>query len=293
MTPPFVNPPGEEPSGAPIDDGADDQLLAAFVGPNWNEHYRESFAAIRTGAASLGDTFNWAAALAPLWLAYRGLWILQLGSCIALLVLGLAANGLLEEALMMSGVEGAALVPLAIAYIVVGAAQGLGGDRLLYRRAAAAISRARSKGHDRDASLLTTRKAGGVSLAGVVLVPVGFCALLFWWSGGFHHHDYRDKAYLAAMKSDLRNLVTAQESYFADFVTYTPTPEDSVPSPYNSIGPHRFTASSGVTITVGVATATGWNATARHNGIAKTCGIFVGDAPSPMEGASEGEPKCR
>ncbi|MDO8666750.1 MAG: hypothetical protein Q7J79_09070, partial [Gemmatimonadales bacterium] len=108
-------------------------------------------------------------------------------------------------------------------------------------------------------------------------------------------HD-KAKAYLSAMKSDLRNLVTAQESYIADFVTYTPTPEDSVPSPYDSIGAHRFhrfNTSTGVTITVGVATATGWNATARHNGVAQTCGIFVGDAPSPMEGASEGEPKCR
>src|SRR5262249_28319427 len=31
----------------------------------------------------------------------------------------------------------------------------------------------------------------------------------------------KEKAYIAAMKSDLRNLVTAQESYFADYVTYT------------------------------------------------------------------------
>src|SRR5574342_1330840 len=30
----------------------------------------------------------------------------------------------------------------------------------------------------------------------------------------------KEKAYIAAMKSDLRNLVTAQESYFADNVTY-------------------------------------------------------------------------
>jgi prepilin-type N-terminal cleavage/methylation domain-containing protein len=31
----------------------------------------------------------------------------------------------------------------------------------------------------------------------------------------------KEKAYIAAMKSDLRNLVTAEESYFADNVTYT------------------------------------------------------------------------
>src|SRR5437773_11937891 len=33
----------------------------------------------------------------------------------------------------------------------------------------------------------------------------------------------KDKAYLASMKSDLRNLVTAEESYFADSIKYTTT----------------------------------------------------------------------
>src|SRR5437870_3053183 len=31
----------------------------------------------------------------------------------------------------------------------------------------------------------------------------------------------RDRAYVASMKSDLRNLVTAEEAYFADSVKYT------------------------------------------------------------------------
>ena len=31
----------------------------------------------------------------------------------------------------------------------------------------------------------------------------------------------KEKAYLASMKSDLRNLVTAEEAYFADSVKYT------------------------------------------------------------------------
>src|SRR6266498_2255049 len=30
----------------------------------------------------------------------------------------------------------------------------------------------------------------------------------------------KEKAYLASMKSDLRNLVTAEEAYFADYTTY-------------------------------------------------------------------------
>src|SRR2546428_13715265 len=31
----------------------------------------------------------------------------------------------------------------------------------------------------------------------------------------------KEKAYIASMKSDLRNLVTAEEAYFADSVKYT------------------------------------------------------------------------
>src|SRR2546422_4111992 len=30
----------------------------------------------------------------------------------------------------------------------------------------------------------------------------------------------KEKAYLASMKSDLRNLVTAEEAYFSDYTTY-------------------------------------------------------------------------
>ena len=93
----------------------------------------------------------------------------------------------------------------------------------------------------------------------------------------------KQKAYIAAMKSDLRNLVTAEESYFADQVSYT-----------TSTTAVNFTPSSGVTLTIGVATGTGWNATSSHNALpaGKTCGIFVGSAAAPVAGGNEGEPKC-
>jgi prepilin-type N-terminal cleavage/methylation domain-containing protein len=90
----------------------------------------------------------------------------------------------------------------------------------------------------------------------------------------------KEKAYVAAMKSDLRNLVTAEESYFSDNVTYT-----------TNLGT-AFSSSAGVTVSVGSATGTGWAATAAHNATTKTCGIFVGNATAPISGANEGEPKC-
>src|SRR3989475_7077074 len=37
------------------------------------------------------------------------------------------------------------------------------------------------------------------------------------------------KAYIASMKSDLRNLVTAEEAYFADSVKYTATTACTTP----------------------------------------------------------------
>jgi hypothetical protein len=84
---------------------------------------------------------------------------------------------------------------------------------------------------------------------------------------------------IAAMKADLRNLVTAEESYFADHVTYT-----------TNLG-SGFQASAGVTVTVNRATGTGWSASASHNGTSKTCQIYVGAAV--IAGQEEGVPTCR
>jgi prepilin-type N-terminal cleavage/methylation domain-containing protein len=91
----------------------------------------------------------------------------------------------------------------------------------------------------------------------------------------------KEKAYIASMKSDLRNLVTAEESYFADQVSYTSTQAAL-----------NYNASTGNTVTIGTTSGTGWNATATNNGTAKTCGIYVGSASAPISGQNEGEPKC-
>lgn len=91
----------------------------------------------------------------------------------------------------------------------------------------------------------------------------------------------RDKAYLTAMKSDLRNLMTAQESYMADNATYAAV-----------TGSLTFNASTGVTVTIGAADSSGWNATAAHSATSRTCGIFVGTAAAPVTGANAGEAVC-
>jgi prepilin-type N-terminal cleavage/methylation domain-containing protein len=91
----------------------------------------------------------------------------------------------------------------------------------------------------------------------------------------------KDKAYVTAMRSDLRNLVTAQEGYFSSFSSYT-----------SSNSALNFSSSAAVTVTIGTVDSSGWNATARHSATAKTCGVFMGTATSPMAGAQAGEVVC-
>jgi type IV pilus assembly protein PilA len=90
----------------------------------------------------------------------------------------------------------------------------------------------------------------------------------------------KEKAYVASMKSDLRNLVTAQEAYFSD---NNSTYASDVTADLGT----NYKASSGVTVTIGTVTATGWDATAGHASTAKTCTISVGGTAT-----NEGEPVC-
>jgi prepilin-type N-terminal cleavage/methylation domain-containing protein len=90
------------------------------------------------------------------------------------------------------------------------------------------------------------------------------------------------KAYEASMKSDLRNLATAEEAYLSDWITYTPT-----------LANLNFLTSPGNTITIAAGTAAGWAATASNNATTVTCGIFVGTATAPIAGQPEGGVKCQ
>jgi len=89
----------------------------------------------------------------------------------------------------------------------------------------------------------------------------------------------KEKAYVASMKSDLRNLVTAQEAYFSDKTTYAAS--TGALTAYNS--------STGVTVTMGTVNGTGWAATAAHNGTTKTCSLWIGAVTGS---GNEGEPIC-
>jgi len=89
----------------------------------------------------------------------------------------------------------------------------------------------------------------------------------------------KEKAYIASMKSDLRNLITAQEAYFSDN-------NSTYASSTGALGT-TYKASSGVTVTIGTVTNTGWAATSSHTSTAKTCSIAVGGTAT-----NEGVPTC-
>ena len=99
----------------------------------------------------------------------------------------------------------------------------------------------------------------------------------------------KEKAYLASMKSDLRNMATTQEAYFADFQVYVSGSASNVGGTTASI--NGFVPSSGVSVTATASGGTGWSASSTHSGTAKTCAIFVG-VGSVAPAVVEGEPKC-
>lgn len=266
-----------DPEPPPPDAPQDEELLAAFIGPSWRSHYQQSFTE-RAAVPGRWYRFNWAAALAPFWLAWRGLWLLQLASMLAFVLLAVAV------ALLTDDNQG--WMSLLVAYAVLGAGIGTGADALLHARATRRLARIRARGLGPDEALRAMRRAGGVSVLGVILLPL-IALLIFTYFVQMVGHGHPHQAYVAQMRSDLRNLVTAQESYFADNVTYGTVLRDS-----NVPGTVWFTSSTGVTITMGPATGTGWSATATHRASDQVCGIFVGDVPPPIRGGLEGEPKC-
>ena len=100
----------------------------------------------------------------------------------------------------------------------------------------------------------------------------------------------KEKAYLASMKSDLRNLATAEEAYFSDYQLYKGGTATNVGGSASS-SIDNYNASAGNTVTAAIA-GSGWSATAGNSGTTKTCAIFVNTTGVVAPASVEGEPKC-
>ena len=96
----------------------------------------------------------------------------------------------------------------------------------------------------------------------------------------------KERSYVAKMKSDLRNLATSQESFLAD------NPGSyyggALPNPLMAFNP-----SPGVTITITSAGPLGWAAVASYAPLsARTCALFIGNAPPAAPATDEGQIAC-
>jgi type IV pilus assembly protein PilA len=106
----------------------------------------------------------------------------------------------------------------------------------------------------------------------------------------------RQKAYLASMKADLRNLSAAEEAYFVDSLRYgttwacanPPTPGTVAwcPSGGNTLG----------SLTVGTGTQAGWTAKVTSINTIVSCAIYIGSITPASPAAAttpEGAPYCQ
>jgi type II secretion system protein G len=96
----------------------------------------------------------------------------------------------------------------------------------------------------------------------------------------------KNKAYVTAAKSDLRNLVTAEEAYFADSSAYT-NKIDSTHLKYQN--------STGTTVPVILVGPGYWSATNSHTQlpVGNKCGISMNTTNPLIATATEGSPVCQ
>ena len=126
--------------------------------------------------------------------------------------------------------------------------------------------------------MLQTRKGFTLIELLIVVVIIGILAAIAIPKFA----NTKSKAYVTAMKSDLRNLVTAEEAFFSDSSRYTAT-----------LTQLQYKNSTGV-MTPSLTTGPGyWSATVTHSQLAaSTCGIGVNTTNPQVSTAGDGEPAC-
>lgn len=93
----------------------------------------------------------------------------------------------------------------------------------------------------------------------------------------------KGKANLAAIKTDLRNLATAEEAYFFEHAVYTTDTKVLA-----------FTTSPGVVLSIVDATTSGWSAKATHPAsFPLTCALFAGGVTALAPATAEGVIRCQ
>jgi prepilin-type N-terminal cleavage/methylation domain-containing protein len=108
----------------------------------------------------------------------------------------------------------------------------------------------------------------------------------------------KQKAIVASMKSDLRNLVTAQEAFFSDNNDYAGSATSGAQvNGTGGAGKVTFTPSTGNVLALTRVDAAGWKATMTNPAVTGTpsnCGIYTGPSANSPNAAvtQEGSPAC-
>jgi type II secretion system protein G len=93
----------------------------------------------------------------------------------------------------------------------------------------------------------------------------------------------KGKANAASLRSDLRNLATAQEAYYYEYGTYS-----------TSVAALNASLTSGVVVSFGVANAAGWSARVTHPLAAPIqCAMFMGGVAPLSPATTEGLMACQ
>jgi type IV pilus assembly protein PilA len=113
----------------------------------------------------------------------------------------------------------------------------------------------------------------------IVVVIIGILAMIALP----RFQNTKGKAYATSLKTDLRNLATAEEAYLFDNDAYT-----------SVLSALSYNSSPGVVLQITNATASGWSASATHPAaFPLTCALFVGNVPPLAPATVDGLIGCQ